>query len=1008
MAQFGHTQARRERSVFRTVIVPLLILLAVEILILLGGLWMSGIVGQLNQNAREIADKQVENRRSYLEGTMVGTWSDLRLLAQEINRATQDMLDDGSISLEQLDSSSDACAPLLLDVADEMISTLYAKRVSGIFLIFNTHPLEEAGQYQDKTGIYIRDLDPNSQPSARNADLLLERAPIAVVRNMNISTDSGWVPMFTFPGGQGEGYYDFFSRPYRQAARAGGVSDPADYGYWSRTPYTLQGSSQSAISYSIPLTLKDGTVYGVLGVDLLTDYLRTFLPFEELPGDRQGSYFLAVGGREEGSYSVNLISGPVQQHISVGDTVHLEQAPSGGTCLTLSGKRYYASAEPFVLYNSNTPFEQEQWTLVGLVPENQLYAFATQVRSYVYLAIVCTLLVGFAGSLLISRRVSKPIHGLSNELTKARKARGGIPNLSPTGIAEVDHFSQIFTSLSREVLDASTKFLRIMEMASVEIGGFEVRRADGRVFVTDNFFPLFGCHDMGSDELTQAQFQEKMEQLYQALEHTDADENSILFQVRQPQGEVCYLRFELAQDEERVVGLAEDVTQATKERLSIEHERDCDLLTGLYSRRAFYREAETLFQDPQRLGCAALVMLDLDNLKLTNDRFGHDWGDQYIRQAGQCFSAAVPAGTLCARISGDEFCLLLHGHRDRVEIRRALEFLFRAIAGSTFDLPNGEQTHISASGGVAWYPEDALQFNDLMKYADFAMYQVKRSKKGRLGEFERETYDREHLMIQTRRELVRLLDSQQLTYHFQPIVDSRTGRVAAYEALMRPSLPALNSPEAVLELARRERRLRDVERLTWFKSTEAYQNLLDRGLVEADALLFVNSIANQRISEEDFQTLAQRYGQLQSRIVIEVTEGDELDLEVLQAKRVAPGFSGMLALDDYGSGYNSEKNLLLISPKFIKIDISIIRGVDRDSDKQQLVSNVTGYAHERDMLVVAEGLETLEEIRTVLELGVDLLQGYGLARPAAEPQTINPEVLELIRRFWQGLRTEEQ
>ena len=123
MAQFGHTQARRERSVFRTVIVPLLILLAVEILILLGGLWMSGIVGQLNQNAREIADKQVENRRSYLEGTMVGTWSDLRLLAQEINRATQDMLDDGSISLEQLDSSSDACAPLLLDVADEMIST---------------------------------------------------------------------------------------------------------------------------------------------------------------------------------------------------------------------------------------------------------------------------------------------------------------------------------------------------------------------------------------------------------------------------------------------------------------------------------------------------------------------------------------------------------------------------------------------------------------------------------------------------------------------------------------------------------------------------------------------------------------------------------------------------------------------------------------------------------------------------------------------------------------------
>ena len=107
---------------------------------------------------------------------------------------------------------------------------------------------------------------------------------------------------------------------------------------------------------------------------------------------------------------------------------------------------------------------------------------------------------------------------------------------------------------------------------------------------------------------------------------------------------------EITQEEQRRVGLVEDVTQSTLERLRIERERDYDLLTGLYSRRAFYQRAEQLFREPERLGQAALVMLDLDNLKRTNDRFGHDWGDQYIRQAGQCFASAVPKDALCARL----------------------------------------------------------------------------------------------------------------------------------------------------------------------------------------------------------------------------------------------------------------------------------------------------------------------------------------------------------------------
>ncbi len=110
-------------------------------------------------------------------------------------------------------------------------------------------------------------------------------------------------------------------------------------------------------------------------------------------------------------------------------------------------------------------------------------------------------------------------------------------------------------------------------------------------------------------------------------------------------------------------------------------------------------------------------------------------------------------------------------------------------------------------------------------------------------------------------------------------------------------------------------------------------------------------------------------------------------------------FSGMFALDDYGSGYNSEINLLELKPKFVKVDISIVRDVDKDINKQQIISNIVSYGHKRDMLIIAEGLETAAELEKVLELGVDLLQGYYLARPGETPAPISAEALEVIRGF---------
>lgn len=133
--------------------------------------------------------------------------------------------------------------------------------------------------------------------------------------------------------------------------------------------------------------------------------------------------------------------------------------------------------------------------------------------------------------------------------------------------------------------------------------------------------------------------------------------------------------------------------------------------------------------------------------------------------------------------------------------------------------------------------------------------------------------------------------------------------------------------------------------------------------------------------------------------MVEIIEAEHLDIGMLRKKSSAENFSGMFSLDDYCSGYNSEINLLELNPKYVKVDLSIVRDVDKDIDKQQIISNIVNYGHKRDMLIIAEGLEAAEELEKVLELGVELLQGYFLARPREIPLPISHEALQVIERF---------
>lgn len=989
---------RPERTVFHNIFATMMLVLAVELLLATVSILAVNVTGQLDENAKDLLTMRVRNRASYVQDILRNA-EDLGQLSDQINTTTQQMLQSGAISLDTLDNSSEQSNALLVSIAPQLLDTLREKQVTGIFIMLNTHDLDTCEVGKKMPGIYLRDQDPDARPSERNSDLLLERASATVVKELGIGTDKGWQPAFPY---QGDTKGGILRTVFQTAYKSGASLSAENYGRWTTSSYCLAGDDRHAIAYSMPLILPDGTVYGVVGVELLTEYLQTKLPFTELDEDKAGTYFIVS---TTDALTDDMLT--LRKTVTSGEDLAAADAPldilncrsdgNGNAWMELNGKRYYMVLEPLQVYNRNAPFAAEKWFLVGTMEQSVLLAFSDRVREVLLATIVVTLVLSVFGSLLVSARLASSINHLYREVIDAQEKKT-FPQLSRTSIREVDRFAETITELNKELVTNSTKFLRIMDMASVEIGGYELRTDTGSVFVTDNFFSLLGMPDVQGNQLSVRRFEEVLKGIRENNTCAHTAEGDELLTIQQPDG-VRYIMLRSTIEGHAKIGLAEDVTATVLERKRIEHERDYDILTELYNRQAFNRVCTELFAAPERMGVAALLMMDLDNLKHINDTYGHDWGDQYIRRTGRCLRENTPAGTVCARLSGDEFLVLFHGYRSRDEVRAKIDCLTKAMQINVALLPSGNALHISLSGGIAWYPDDGQDWETLKKYADFAMYQVKHADKGRVEEFDIGVYNREAYAERTRREFQQLLSNAQVFYCFQPIFSARSGRVVAYEALMRSDLPTLRSPATIMKLAREQGALYEIERITFTKALETFDSLCRAGSVSGDAMLFVNSIANTCLTHVDGKYIDSRWHELCRRMVVEITEEESIDHEALERKRNAPGFSGMFALDDYGSGYSNENTLLELAPRFIKVDIAIIRGIDTSPDKQQILRNVVAYAHSRSMKIVAEGVETAAELRTVTELGADLLQGYFLARPAIVPEDIAPEAAAIIREL---------
>ncbi len=405
-----------------------------------------------------------------------------------------------------------------------------------------------------------------------------------------------------------------------------------------------------------------------------------------------------------------------------------------------------------------------------------------------------------------------------------------------------------------------------------------------------------------------------------------------------------------------------------------------DALTGLYNYKGFIHLSQNLYDTGRLQGRNIIITaIDLNRLKEINSGYGRTEGDEAINILARILNKIVVRGELVARMGNDEFVIasvvpdLNSKHGEEL-----IDAINAAIA--EYNDSNEKPYKLEVCyGTMIRVVSDVEDLEHLINDTVSLKNGIKQEKQQRrLQEKQLSIED-----IENDRIVADILDNNKFFYHFQPIVNAKTGEIYAYEALMRCEGEKKLAPPVILQCAERMNRLYDVEKSTLF-------NVINYVREHEEAFegrkIFINSIPGYQLNDEDTEKFRELIWDIRGKAVLEFTEETEIDDEsLIRFKKNCENMGLDMAIDDYGSGYSNVNNLLRYMPNYLKIDRMLITEIENNPQKQHFVRDIVEFAHDNDIIALAEGVETAQEMKKVIELGIDLIQGYYTAKPGATP-----------------------
>lgn len=436
----------------------------------------------------------------------------------------------------------------------------------------------------------------------------------------------------------------------------------------------------------------------------------------------------------------------------------------------------------------------------------------------------------------------------------------------------------------------------------------------------------------------------------------------------------------------RVVGTHVDITEKKEKDYQIWHQAHYDDLTGLPNRKLF---TELLEQEIKKAGRSKhvvwLLFVDLDGFKNVNDTFGHQTGDELLRRLSARLQSTLREADIIARLSGDEFVISIHESESQSDV----DIIAKKIVQSLEKAFNIETSQIftSASIGIASYPNDASSALELLKFADQSMYMAKKQGKNRFTYFtpELEKAAKARQAIST--DLRSAITHNKFVLNYQPIVDLKTKTLKKAEALIRWRHPekGLISPASFIPVAEETGLICEIG--LWVIE-QGIKDLIDwKKTYSTPVQLSINLSPAQLMSiDERYDSWLQLIGEnglSGGDIVLEITEGMMLrdDSQINNRLLQYRDKDIQVAIDDFGTGHSSLSYLKEFDIDYLKIDKTFIENLQKGASEESICEAIVLMAHKLGLMVIAEGIETEEQLSLLLDMGCDYGQGYLFSRP---------------------------
>ncbi len=436
---------------------------------------------------------------------------------------------------------------------------------------------------------------------------------------------------------------------------------------------------------------------------------------------------------------------------------------------------------------------------------------------------------------------------------------------------------------------------------------------------------------------------------------------------------------------EHYVAVKEDITTRKQNEKQILHQAHFDSLTDLPNRfLAMDRLTQMLNESKRSREKVSVLFIDLDDFKKINDSLGHEVGDKVLIEASRRLLTSVRTGDTVARLSGDEFIVLLSGlHKPEAAQIIAEKILdsFRRI----FEI-DGRELLITASIGIAIYPDDNDTTSGLLRSADSAMYHSKESGRNTFSFFTERMNQEVSKRLALEEQIHGALERREFSVYYQPQVNVKTGHIVGAEALLRWNNPVLGSvsPDDFIPIAEQTGliiKLGEFVLEEALSKTAIWQNHIDR-----DFRIAVNISPRQFLRTslyDEIKHLLQKAGVQPQQLELEITEGVLMTghtyVEETLDRITALGI--LVAMDDFGTGYSSLSYLRSYPFRTLKIDQSFIRDISTDKADRELISAAISMAHGLNLSVIAEGVETEEQLNYLKAQGCDFAQGYLFSQP---------------------------